>query len=178
MAAGFVLAGCGGAGVHQTRGRPVDPPHAGGSAMDNSVPSRIAKLRMVDARGHTTSLAELRGKVVVVSDMMTLCQETCALDTADLVQAAREVDHAGLGGRVVFLSVTVDPRRDTRAQLAAYRGLFRPVPKNWRVLTGEPAALTRLWKYLGVYYRRTGEDSPPAHNWRTGKKLTYDIEHE
>lgn len=179
LTAGLVLAGCGGSAGRHAAGRSgdADPPHAGGSAMDAAVPARIAGLRLVDARGRATSLAGLRGKVVVIGDMMTLCQETCALDTANLVQAARTIRRDGLGGKVEFLSITVDPRRDTRAQLAAYRKLFRPVPADWRVLTGKPSALARLWKYFGVYYRRTHEDSPPAHNWRTGTKLTYDIEH-
>ena len=100
------------------------------------------------------------------------------LDTANLVQTARAVDKAHLGGKVEFLSITVDPARDTTAQLAAYRRLYAPPPVNWKVLTGRPTDLAKLWKYLGVYHHKVATDARPLPtNWRTGKPLTYDVEH-
>jgi protein SCO1/2 len=116
----------------------------------------------------------LRGKVVVMSDMVTLCQGTCPLDTADLVAAARQVHAAGLSARVAFLSITLDPRRDTRARLAAYRRQYRPAPRDWYVLTGSPTTINRLWDALGVYRRivpETGRDQ------LTGAAMTYDVTH-
>jgi hypothetical protein len=50
----------------------------------------------------------------------------------------------GLGNRVVFLSITVDPGRDTRAQLAAYRNLYAPAPADWLTPTAVMA-----WVYRG-----------------------------
>ena len=61
----------------------------------------------------------------MISDVMTLCQESCPLDTANVVAAARPVERAGLDSKVVFLSITIDPGRDTVAQLAAYRSSTR-----------------------------------------------------
>jgi cytochrome oxidase Cu insertion factor (SCO1/SenC/PrrC family) len=81
---------------------------------------------------------------------MTLCQETCPLDTANLVGAARAVTAAGLGDRVAFATITIDPHRDTPARLAAYRDQFAPAPADWRLLTGSPDTLAALWKDLGA----------------------------
>jgi protein SCO1/2 len=133
--------------------------------------------RFVDQTGAATSLSSYAGKILIVSDMMTLCQETCPIDTATLVQTARAVAKAGLASRVEFLSITVDPQRDTPARLAAYRTFFKPAPVDWRLLTGTTSAISALWRYLGVYYQRVPEDSPAATDWLTGRPLTYDINH-
>jgi protein SCO1/2 len=135
------------------------------------------RLPFIDQSGASRTLASFHGKVLVVSDAMTLCQETCPLDTANVVAAARAVTAAGLGDRIAFASITVDPQRDDRAKLAAYRGLFAPAPANWVLLTGSPDSVAALWRYLGVYYETVPETSPPASDWLTGRPLTYDVTH-
>lgn len=156
---------------------PAAPGASVGSRLDSPIPASILHLPLTDSTGKATSLASFHDKIVVINDVTTLCQETCPMDTENLVDTARAVDRAGLGDRFEFLSVTVDPQRDTAAQLAAYRQLYSPAPANWKALTGSAADLATLWKYLGVYYERVPEDSPPATNWRTGEKLTYDVNH-
>jgi protein SCO1/2 len=153
------------------------PPDAVGTRIDNLVAARIMNQPLVTQSGAITRLSTYRGKIVLVSDMMTLCQETCPIDTATLVQTARAAQRAGLGGRVEFLSITVDPQRDRPARLAAYRALYAPAPPNWQLLTGSVAAISALWSYLGVYYQRVPEQSPPATDWMTGRRLTYDVNH-
>lgn len=130
---------------------------------------------LVVTTGHRMSLRSLAGKVLVVSDMMTLCQETCPLDTANIVAAARAVQRAGLGKKVEFLSITIDPSRDTIAQFAAYRKLYSPAPAEWAVLTASSATLGRLWRTLGVLIERVPESGSPPRNWRTGISLSYDL---
>jgi protein SCO1 len=157
--------------------QPPAPSGSFGTRIDRALPSGLLGLPLRDAAGRHTSLARYAGKVLVIDDAMTLCQETCPLDTANLVATARKVDRAGLSRKVEFVSITVDPARDTVPQLAAYRKLFAPPPSNWTMLTGSPAVVNRLWDYLGVYRKRTPEGRPPAHNWRTGQTLHYDIQH-
>ena len=123
-----------------------------GTQLDMELPSDIAILPLVDSNGKKTSLAGFRGKVLVISDTMTLCQESCPLDTANLVKTAREVNKKVDGSDVAFLSITVDPQRDTVPQIAAYRNPFAPPPGNWQVLTGTPQNIHKLWKFFGVYW--------------------------
>jgi len=132
---------------------------------------------LVSSTGARFDLQQLAGKVVVISDMMTLCQETCPLDTANVVAAARAVQHAGLSSHVAFLSITIDPGRDTVARLAAYRKLYGATPADWQVATGAPAALAAFWKTLGVYIQKVPDTPPAPRDWLTGKPLTYDLTH-
>jgi len=148
-----------------------------GTQMAAALPASILNLPLEDQNGRPVDLAAYRGKTLMISDTMTLCQETCPLDTEDLVQTARALDADGLGADVEFLTITIDPTRDTPPQLAAYRNLYTPTPSNWQTLTGSPAAVAELWKYFGVYIQKVPEGNPPDVNWRTGQKLTYDLNH-
>jgi protein SCO1/2 len=152
------------------------PPALVGTQLNHRVPKALLDLPLTDQHGARLTLRSFRGKIVVVSDMMTLCQETCAIGTAGMLQAARTLDHAGLTRRIEFLSITIDPRRDDRRHLAAYRRLFGSLP-NWEVATGSPADINRLWDSLGIW-RRTVRLSPPyPRDWLTHRRSTVDIQH-
>lgn len=153
------------------------PGNSVGTQMDAALPASILNLPLENENGRPITLGSFHGKTLMISDTMTLCQETCPLDTEDLVQTARAMNSDGLGADVEFLTITIDPARDTPAQLAAYRDLYTPTPANWATLTGSPAAIAQLWKYFGVYIQKVPEGSPPDVNWRTGQKLTYDLDH-
>ncbi|MEO6885554.1 MAG: SCO family protein [Jatrophihabitantaceae bacterium] len=170
-----VLAACGSAGA--STDRPGPPSADIGTQTDSMLPAAALTVPLIDATGNVHKLSDFGQKVLVISDTMTLCQETCPVDTAALLETARAVDAAGLTNEVEFLSISVDPTRDTPVQLAAYRKLFAPDPVNWLTLTGSAADIGALWDSLGVYREKVAEGSPATDNWRTGKPLTYDIDH-
>ncbi|HET7305144.1 MAG TPA: SCO family protein [Segeticoccus sp.] len=182
-AAAALLAGCGaGGGGSAAPSSSTGPGARIGTRLDQPLRQALLELPFTNAEGKQVRLNQFRGKVLVVSDSMTLCQETCPLDTATVVQAARDAERAGLGDRVEFVSLSVDPKRDTRAQVAAYRKLFPKPPENWMVLTGRPSVVDRFWDALGVWRQKTAESKvheagPTPRNWRTGEKLTYDVAH-
>jgi cytochrome c oxidase assembly factor CtaG/cytochrome oxidase Cu insertion factor (SCO1/SenC/PrrC family) len=173
-ALGLLVAGCSG-----SSGGPSAPGQQVGTRLDGPVSEDVASLPLVDQDGHPTSLAHYAGKVVVISDIMTLCQETCPLNTTNLVAAAWAASQTKAGDQVQFLTITVDPRRDTPARLSAYRAMYAAANQlpNWDLLTGTPANVTKLWKYFGVFWRKVPATSPTPHDWLTGKPLTYDIQH-
>lgn len=174
LAGVLVLVSCG------SKADPAPPVPGVGTALDRPVPAAVASLPLRDASGHRVTLRSFRGKTVVISDSMTLCSEDCPLDTANVTAAARATDGAGLTGDVEFLTITVDPRRDDDRHLAAYRKLYDPdhALPNWTLLTGSPTQIAQLWKFFGVYFHRVAPDKPPDHDWLTGRRLTYDVEHD
>lgn len=137
----------------------------------------IASLPLTDDTGRTTDLGALRGRVVVLTDFLTLCQEVCPLTSANFAAMDRAVTAAHLEGKVQLVELTVDPERDTPARLQAYRKLFE-APANWSLLTGSPQVVAQIWSWFHVYYERVPEGSPPATDWWTGRPLTYDVDHE
>jgi len=163
---------CGG-----STGTPGPPSAYLGTVVDRPVPAGIANLPLTTDAGRPTSLGAWRGQVVVLADFLTLCQETCPLTTGNLLMMDRAVTAGGLGRRVHFVELTVDPSRDTPSRLRAYRKLIRP-PANWSLLTGSPAVIGQIWRYFGVRYQRVAASRPPRTDWLTGRTLSYDIDHE
>jgi protein SCO1 len=172
LAGALATAGCGSA-----PGTPGPPSAYLGTVVDRPVPDWVAELPLTADTGQATSLAALRGQVVVLADFLTLCQETCPLTTGNLLMMDRAVTAAGLGRRVRIVELTVDAARDTPPRLRAYRALVG-APANWSLLTGHPAVVERIWRYFGVWYQRAAEKNPPGVDWLTGKPLTYDVSHE
>jgi protein SCO1 len=164
--------GCGGG-----PGVPSPPSAYLGAVLDRTVPNGVANLPLITDAGKPTSLAALHGQIVVLADFLTLCQETCPLTTGNLLVMDRAVTAAGLGGRVRFVELTVDPDRDTPWRLRAYRRLVE-APPNLLLLTGSPAVIRQIWSYFGVWYQQVAEDDPPGTDWLTGKPLTYDVTHQ
>jgi protein SCO1/2 len=172
LAISAVVAGCAG-----NAAVPGPPSAYLGTVVDRPVPAGIADLPLLTDAGRPTSLGAWRGQVVVLADFLTLCQETCPLTTGNLLVMDRAVTAARLGHRVRFAELTVDPERDTPARLRAYRALIG-APANLMLLTGSPAVIARIWRYLGVWYQRVAEENPPGTDWLTGRPLNYDVDHE
>lgn len=138
------------------------------------VPSSIDRLPLVDEHGRPTDLAAYRGRVVVLVDVMTSCQEECPITTGALLRVQDWLAAAHLVSRVAIVEASIDPWRDTPARLAAYRRTFG-IP--FTMLTGTVANLDRLWSFFGVAYQRVKEGKPPAIDWQTGRPYTFDIVH-
>lgn len=174
----LLVAGCSAGTVTVVSGQSATGSLAAGTMMDRAVPAEVANLPLVNQDGATVTLASLRGKTVVLTDFLTLCQEICPLTSAVFSAAQQRVARAGLGDEVVFLEGTVDPDRDTPQRLAAYQKLFGAQP-NWQFLTGTAADLDALWKFFGVFHAKQPEGSGPAPtDWLTGQPLSYDVAHQ
>jgi protein SCO1/2 len=131
---------------------------------------------LVNDSGRSTNLTAYRGKYVVLTDFLTLCQDVCPLTSSNFGAIDRSLAAAHLQNRVQLVELTVDPQRDTPARLHAYRQIFH-APANWSLLTASPSVVAQIWKFFGAYYQRTPEDQPPGVDWLTGRPLTYDVDH-
>ncbi len=151
---------------------------ATGNTMDQPLPAAAATTALVDQDGHRFSLESLRGKVVVLAPLLTMCQETCPMTSANLHRAAAAAGADGPSGGVVFLELTVDPRRDRVRRLHAYEKLYGALP-DWRLATGSPHDVLALWKALGVSTEKTPPDDT-VRDWMTGSVVrhSYDVHHQ
>ena len=112
------------------------------------------ELSLTTQDGQRLSLTELRGKVVAVTFIYASCADTCPLLTAKMagLQAALGAD---FGPKVFFLSITVDPERDTPAVLQRYAQAHGANLAGWAFLTGTPTEIQQVARRYGIYYRKT-----------------------
>ena len=69
---------------------------------------------LLDSAGKPFDLASLKGKVVLVSFVYTTCNGVCPATTSSLVRIQKALEQAKLWGKSVeFVSITLDPKRDT-----------------------------------------------------------------
>ena len=164
VAAASLLTACGGANA------PAAPSTSQGLVVNRTIPD----VQLISSSGAPTSLADYRGKDIVMAPFLSLCQDECPLVTGAFIALQRDVRAAGLGSKVVFMQITVDPGRDTPARLAAYSKEFGA---DWVLATGTPANLNALWKFLGVSVQIVPEGQPAKIDWYTDTPLTYDVDH-
>ena len=112
------------------------------------------------ADGAEVRLSDHRGKAVLLTFGFTHCAAVCPTTLATLAQARAQMGAAGERVQVIF--VTVDPERDTAAQMKDYLAAFDP---SFIGATGEPAALAEVREAYGVSAVREGDgpDYAMAH---------------
>lgn len=138
------------------------------------VDRRVPDLPLIGADGRRTSLAAYRGRVVVVTPFLTLCGEVCPMTTGAFMDMSREAARAGLGHRVAFVEVSVDPWRDRPWRLRAYSRL---TGVRTPMMTGTRGEIAAFWRFFGVGYKKVPQGKPPDVDWSTHRPLTFDVEH-
>jgi protein SCO1 len=96
------------------------------------------------------ALADLRGKTVAVTFIYTSCTDTCPVLTALMVHVQDKLGR-DFGEKIVFVSITVDPERDTPEVLKEYADTFGADLKGWAFLTGAPATIRAVIHRYGVF---------------------------
>ena len=81
-------------------------------------------LSLPDQNGEPRSLADFKGKVVVVFFGYTQCPDVCPTTMVELAQVKKALGKDG--ERLQGLFVSIDPERDTPAILKAYMSSFDP----------------------------------------------------
>jgi protein SCO1/2 len=114
---------------------------------------------LTDHNGKTRTLADFRGKVVVVFFGYTRCPDVCPTTLADLKVAKEQLGEEGKRLQVLF--VTVDPERDTRQVLASYVPAFDP---SFLGLYGDAAATSRVAKEFKVFYQKAPGKTPDSYS--------------
>ena len=104
--------------------------------------------------GNPVSIGDFRGKVVAVTFIFASCTDTCPLLTDTMGQVQDKLGDR-FGKDIVFVSITVDPQRDTPQALKQYADVFGANPQGWYFLTGTPDAIGDLLRRYGVYARKT-----------------------
>ena len=95
---------------------------------------------LVTEAGKPLQLASLKGNVVVYDFIFTNCAGSCPMMTAAMRRVTKKIDK---DAPVRFVSISVDPKRDTPPVLQAYASRFRNDPR-WTFLTGDWSTIRHL----------------------------------
>ncbi len=91
---------------------------------------------------------------MVVSFVYTTCTGTCPGTTQAMVGLRKALDEAHLWGKsVAFVSITLDPGRDTGETLRQYARLFRADDPAWHFLTGPSAKVSTAIADWGMWVK-------------------------
>ena len=101
----------------------------------------VPDFTLTEASGRTVTRQDLAGKPWVADLVFTSCGGICPLMTAAMSQLVQGT--AGLPD-VRFVSVSVDPERDTPQILTEYADRHHADRSRWLFLTGEPEAIRSL----------------------------------
>jgi protein SCO1 len=105
--------------------------------------------RLTDQSGRTVTDADLRGHPFLVFFGFTHCPDVCP---TTLFEVSEVLGKLGPDAeRVSALFITVDPERDTPAQMKDYLSSFNP---RLIGLTGDPAAIAAVEKAYRVYVKK------------------------
>jgi protein SCO1 len=87
---------------------------------------------------------------VAVTFIYTLCTNTCPVLTP-MMSFVQDQLGADFGAKIAFVSITVDPKRDTPEVLKEYAQVFGANLAGWSFLTGPSDVIQDVTRRYGVY---------------------------
>jgi cytochrome oxidase Cu insertion factor (SCO1/SenC/PrrC family) len=119
--------------------------------------------RLTDQRGHTMTLASLRGKVVVLEFMDPHCTDICPIVSQEYIDAYHRL--GAQAGRVVFAAINVNQYHASVQDMAAYSDAHRlnTIP-SWHFFTGPVPALHAVWRHYNVTVQAPNPDADIIHS--------------
>lgn len=130
------------------------------------------ELALTGHDGKPRSLADFRGKVVVLFFGYTHCPDVCPTTLADMAAVMKQLGSDA--ARVQVLFVTLDPERDTPAVLANYAPAF---DAGFLGLYGDAAATQRAAKEFKIFYEKRPGGAPGSYTLdHSGQSYVFDTQ--
>jgi len=130
---------------------PVQPASAFAGAL-RPPDARAPDFRLRDQDGKPVSMAQYRGRTVVMTFIYSTCKDTCPGQVQSIRGALDK-----LGRDVPVLAVSVDPPNDTRASARRFL-LEQHVTGRVRFVLGSERELAPVWKGYGIAPQRGSLD--------------------
>ena len=114
---------------------------------------------LTDADGKLRTLADYKGKAVVLFFGYAQCPDVCPTTMSEMAQVKQQLGADGDKLQVLF--VTVDPARDTSQVMKAYMGAFDP---SFVALIPTAEQLPVVAKDFKVYYKKVEGKTPTSYS--------------
>lgn len=122
------------------------------AAAEEKARNYFTNLEVIDQDGRKLKFYDdvLKDKVVAINFIFTHCQGACPLMTRHLT-VVRDLLGPEVGNEIHFVSVSIDPVRDTPAAMKEFAQTHDADQDYWRFVTGNPKNLEFIVKKLGQY---------------------------
>jgi cytochrome oxidase Cu insertion factor (SCO1/SenC/PrrC family) len=114
---------------------------------------------LTDQHGAEVTEQDFAGRYTLIYFGYTYCPDFCPMSLSTMTQAL-DLLPPEQAEQVVPVFITVDPERDTVAQLAEYAPLFHP---RLVALTGSPEATKAAAQAYRVYFAKAGDQDSDAY---------------
>jgi protein SCO1 len=129
------------------------------NAVDLTGADYAKNFQLADADGKVRTLADFKGKVVVLFFGYAQCPDVCPTTMTEMAQVKQQLGKDADKLQVLF--VTVDPARDTPIVMKAYMGAFDP---SFVALIPTPEQLAATAKDFKVYYKKVEGSTPTSYS--------------
>ncbi|MDM7948541.1 SCO family protein [Hydrogenophaga sp.] len=113
---------------------------------------------LTDHNGQPRTLADFKGKAVVIFFGFTQCPDVCPTSMTEMAQVKQML--GADGERFQGLFVSIDPERDTPEIMKAYMAAFDP---TFLALYAKPEELPEVAKSFKIYYKKVVGSSPETY---------------
>lgn len=128
--------------------------------------------QLTDHNGQPRTLADFKGKVVVIFFGFTQCPDVCPTAMAELAETRRLL--GADGERLQGLFISIDPERDTAEIMKAYMANFDP---TFLALYTAPDKLPELAKSFKIYYKKVEGPTPTSYTMdHSAGSYVYDVQ--
>jgi len=112
----------------------------------------FTNLELINQDGETVRFFDdvLKDKVVVINFIFTNCKGACPLITHKLT-LVRDGLEGKIGDPIQFVSLSLDPARDTPAAMKEFAQTHHADHEGWTFLTGKSENLDNIIKRLGQF---------------------------
>jgi protein SCO1 len=113
-----------------------------GKNYEDTVWHRLANLSLTNQDGKQVTLDSLKGKIIIADFFFTRCPTICPAMTMNMKRLAESIHNGKRVGDktnklVHFISLSVDPERDSVERLKYWANRFQINPDQWWLLTGD-----------------------------------------
>jgi protein SCO1/2 len=130
------------------------------------------QLNLTDQDGRARSLADFKGKVVVLFFGYTQCPDVCPTTMMEVAEVKKSL--GADGDKVQGVFVTIDPERDTAALLKAYLASFDP---SFIGLHGSVEQTQAAAKEFKVFFAKVPGKTPETYTMdHTAASFIFDTE--
>ncbi|MBI2487480.1 MAG: SCO family protein [Deltaproteobacteria bacterium] len=130
------------------------------------VKGEFPDMTLISQDGKEFTFSKLEGKVIVVSYIYTNCPDICHIISAKLNAFKNKLKENGIQDKVYFVSISLDPERDTPEVLKQHAKMMNLDLTNWVFVTGDENSIDSTIKVAGmeaikgpIEYSENGEPS-------------------